>query len=209
MHRVAIIEDLNDIAKSIGRFIDHKEHLSLVGIYNSAESALDLLPVKSTDIVLMDIGLPKMDGIECMLRLKEIAPNLSILMFTVFDTDDKLFDALRFGADGYILKGDGIRGVAHAIEDLISGGAPMSREIAKKVLFSMRSPTNEVGPLTCLTDRQNDILRLIAGGLSNQQIADRLDIKEGTVKQHNHAIFKALEVTNRVEARNRYFEDRS
>lgn len=203
MKRVSIIEDQTAIAKSIGRTIERSPDLELASIYHSAEAAIAGLIADRVDIVLMDIGLPKMNGIDCMLRLKELQPGLRFLMFTVFDDDDKLFDSLRLGADGYILKSDGLIGVMKALKELLVGGAPMSRGIAKKVLFSLREPQKVPQAVQSLTPRQNEILNLIAEGLPNKEIAARLDLSEGTVKQHNYKIFKVLQVNNRTEARNR------
>lgn len=201
--KIAIIEDRKEIADSIGRAVDRQADLTLTGVYYSAEDALKVLAADRPDIILMDIGLPRMNGIECLVRTKDILPAVSVLMFTVFDTEDKLFDALRFGADGYILKKEGIIGAMRAIRELAGGGAPMSGEMARKVLNSMRtekaSPTR---PLDQLTPRQNDILRQLAEGKSNKEVAEALGLTEGTVKQHVHAIYRALQVANRVEAVN-------
>lgn len=206
MKKVAIVEDRKEIADAIGRAVDRDRDLKLTGVYYSAEEALSVMAADRPDIVLMDIGLPRMDGIECMVRTKDLLPACAILMFTVFDTEDKLFDALRFGADGYILKNDGIIGAMRAIKELAEGGAPMSREMARKVLSSMRdtfTPDNQ-RPLDQLTPRQNEILRQLSEGKSNRDIADTLELKEGTVKQHVHAIYKVMQVANRVEAVNLY-----
>jgi len=204
MYKITIVEDRKEIAKSIGRRLDESPNLKLSGVYHTAEIALAEIPTTLTDIVLMDIGLPRMNGIECMIRLRDKMPNLKFLMFTVFDEDDKLFEALKSGAKGYILKSDGIRGAIQAIEELILGGAPMSREIARKVLFHFQAFSIEKKPIDLLTNRQNEILHHLADGLQNKEIADRLEIKEGTVKQHVHSIYQTLEVNNRVEARNKY-----
>jgi len=201
--KVTIIEDRKEIADSIGRAIDRQPDLTLTGVYYSAEDALEVLAADRPDIILMDIGLPRMNGIECLVRTKDILPAVSVLMFTVFDTEDKLFDALRFGADGYMLKKEGIIGAMRAIRELAAGGAPMSGEMAKKVLNSMRAaPAAASRPLDQLTPRQNDILRQLAEGKSNREVADILGLTEGTVKQHVHAIYRALQVANRVEAVN-------
>lgn len=206
MKKVAIVEDRKEIADAIGRAIERDRDLKLTGVYYSAEEALSVLAADRPDIVLMDIGLPKMDGIECMVRTKDLLPACAILMFTVFDTEDKLFDALRFGADGYILKNDGIIGAMRAIKELAEGGAPMSREMARKVLSSMRDAytPDQSRPLDQLTPRQNDILSQLAEGKTNRDIADALELKEGTVKQHVHAIYRVMQVANRVEAVNLY-----
>ncbi len=204
MKKIIIIEDRREIADSIGRAIERDAELTLAGVYYSAEDALSVLAADRPDIILMDIGLPRMNGIECMVRSKDLLPAAAVLMFTVFDTEDKLFDALRFGADGYILKKEGIIGAMRAIRELAAGGAPMSREMAKKVLTSLRTPTNASRPLDQLTPRQNDILSLLAEGKSNREVAGQLQLTEGTVKQHVHAIYRVLQVANRVEAVNLY-----
>jgi len=157
MKKVAIIEDRREIADSIGRAVARDKGLKLTGVYYSAEDALSVIAADRPDLILMDIGLPKMDGIECLVKAKDILPACSVLMFTVFDTEDKLFNALRFGADGYILKKEGII-----------------------------------------------VLKEIADGKSNREIADALALTEGTIKQHVHAIYRTIQVANRVEAVNLY-----
>jgi len=208
MKKVAIIEDRREIADSIGRAVQRDQNLKLTGVYYSAEDALTVLAADRPDLILMDIGLPKMNGIECLVKAKDILPACSVLMFTVFDTEDKLFDALRFGADGYILKKEGIIGAMRAINELAAGGAPMSREMARKVLASMRE-TPAVGKdrvIDQLTPRQREILKEIADGKSNREIAAALNLTEGTIKQHVHAIYRTIQVANRVEAVNLYLK---
>lgn len=203
--KVAIVEDLREIADAIGRAIGRDEKFTLTGVYYNAEDFLAVAAADRPDIILMDIGLPGMKGIECMVKAKDLLPAAKVLMFTVFDTEDKLFDALRFGADGYILKKEGIIGAIRAIRDLAAGEVPMSGEMARKILSGLRAATPTSNrPLDQLTPRQNDILRLLAEGKSNRQVADELDLTEGTVKQHNHAIYQVLQVANRVEAVNLY-----
>jgi len=204
MTHISVVEDQRDISRSISRAIERRPELQLAGVFADGESALAAIPASRTELVLMDIGLPKMDGIECMVKLKEKRPELEFLMFTVFDADDQLFTALRFGATGYILKSDGLLGAMKAIEELREGGAPMSREVAKRVLLSFRKPPIEPGPLEILTPKQNEVLRLLSEGLYNKEIGDRMNITEGTVRQHLHTIYKKLHVNNRVEARNHY-----
>lgn len=206
MKKVAIIEDRREIADSIGRAVNRDKGLKLTGVYYSAEEALAVLAADRPDLILMDIGLPKMDGIECLVKTKDMLPACAVLMFTVFDTEDKLFDALRFGADGYILKKEGIIGAMRAINELAAGGAPMSREMARKVLSSMRAtktPSTHRA-IDQLTPRQGDILREVADGKSNREIAEALSLTEGTIKQHVHAIYRTMQVANRVEAVNLY-----
>lgn len=202
MTRIAIVEDQKHVADAIGRSVGKTPGLLLSGVYYNAESALVGIPEKQPNLVLMDLGLPKMDGIKCMIRLRDEIPHLSFLVFTIYDANEKLFDALRFGADGYILKDEGISGAIAAIQELIQGGAPMSRDIARKVMNSFRKKDQQRSALEVLTPKQNEALYLIADGLYNKEIAERMGITKGTVKLHVHAVYKKLQVNNRVEAIN-------
>lgn len=206
MKKITVVEDRRDIADSIGREIERTDGLKLMGVYYSAEDALSVLAADRPDLILMDIGLPKMDGIECLVKTKDILPACSVLMFTVFDTEDILFNALRFGADGYILKEEGIMGAMRAIQELAQGGAPMSREMARKVITSLRATPAPRAPraIDQLTPRQLEILSEIADGKSNRDVAEALSLTVGTIKQHVHAIYQILQVANRVEAVNLY-----
>ncbi|MEM1324138.1 MAG: response regulator transcription factor [Bacteroidota bacterium] len=204
MSRICIVEDQKDVADNLARAIGNRPDLEMVNTYYSAEDALAMIPADRADIILMDIGLPKMDGIECMYKLKAIRPNLKFLMFTIFDADQQLFDALRFGADGYILKSAGIGGALRAVEDLRKGGSALSPGIAKRIIENMRQKPVEHVDFEELTPKQNEILKLIVEGLSNQVIAKQLGITEGTVKSHNNKIFKRLQVKNRMEAMKQY-----
>lgn len=200
MKKIAIVEDKKDVAHSIQRAIENTEGLEFSAYYLSAEAALKGIPNLIPDIIVMDIGLPKMNGIDCMLKLKQRLPSLSFLMFTVFDNDEKLFDALRYGADGYILKSGTLFDVIRAVKELIDGGAPMSKDIARRVLLSHRAISDKSNKeFEELTPRQNEIVKLIAEGKLNKEIADILGIKEGTVRQHNYNIYKKLHVNNRTE----------
>jgi len=203
--RVSVVEDQPDVLHSLVRRIDRTEGMMCVSQFDNAEDALLRIPAQLPDIVLMDIGLPKMNGIECMIRINLQAPDIDFLMFTVFDTDEFVFDALKAGAVGYVLKTEGAGGVVKAIEEYALGGAPMSREIARKVLTSFHFQYKKRNSgFEELTPQQMLILEQLAQGLLNKEIADRLGISEGTVKQHNYAIYKKLQVNNRTEAVQKY-----
>lgn len=204
MKYISIVEDRPDISAGIKNQIERRSDLKLEGVFTSAEDAISSIPGTRTEIILMDIGLPKMDGIECMVRLKEKRENLDFLIFTVFDADEQLFTALKYGASGYILKSDGIIGVMNAINEFLAGGAPMSREIARKTITYFQSQAPVRKQLAMLTPKQNEVLSLLAEGLFNYEIADRMGIVPGTVAAHLHTIFRKLHVSNRVEARNKY-----
>lgn len=205
MIRVSVVEDQPDVLNSLVRRIDRTEGMICLSHFTNAEDALEKVPQQRPDLVLMDIGLPRMNGVECMIRIKMRAPRIDFLMFTVFDNDEYVFDALKAGAVGYVLKSDRASGAIDAIKEYASGGAPMSREIARKVLSSFHTISQKPkGGFENLTPQQLLILEQLAQGLLNKEIADRLGISEGTVKQHNFAIYKKLQVNNRTEAVQKY-----
>lgn len=207
MIRVSIVEDQPDVLRGLVNSINRTEGMTCSGSYSNAEDAVEGLLTDRPDLVLMDIGLPKMNGIECMMKVLVEAPRIEFLMFTVFDDDEMVFEALKAGATGYVLKSDRVPGAVRAIQEWAAGGAPMSREIARKVLGSFRQGGKTGNPdFEDLTERQLKILELLSTGMLNKEIADLLGISEGTVKQHNYTIFKKLHVNNRMEAVNKYLD---
>jgi len=205
MIQISIVEDLKDIRENLVKAVERTEGMNCVSSYSNAEEALLGLPKDAPDIVLMDIGLPKMNGVECMIRLNMLEVKMSFLMFTVFENDDHVFNALSAGASGYILKGGGSKAAIDAIREHRQGGAPMSREIARKVLSSFQEKRNQGAKVfESLTKQQHLVLEQLSEGLLNKEIADRLGISERTVKQHNNAIYKKLKVFNRTEAVRKY-----
>jgi len=203
--KISVVEDLPEIRKSLVQNINRTDGMTCISVYESAEEALDKLLLDLPDLVLMDIGLPKMNGVECMIRLGLKGATMNFLMFTVFDSDEYVFEALQAGASGYILKSEGAIGTIKAIKEYEAGGAPMSREIARKVMNSFKkNRCNTSETFDMLTKQQYIILQQLAEGLQNKEIADRLGISERTVKQHNHSIYKRLQVFNRVEAVKKY-----
>lgn len=207
MIKVSVVEDFQDIRDSLIRNINRTEDIICVSSYPNAEEALEKLPIDMPDIVIMDIGLPKMTGVECMIRLALKKAKMDFLMFTVFDSDEQVFDALKAGAVGYILKNEGANGAVNAIREFQAGGSPMSRHIARKVLNSFNREKNRTSlNIEKLTKQQAIILEQLAEGLLNKEIADRLGITERTVKQHNNAIYKKLQVNNRTEAVRKYLD---
>ncbi|MCB0556908.1 MAG: response regulator transcription factor [Phaeodactylibacter sp.] len=209
MIRVSVVEDQLDVLNSLVKRIDRTEGMACVSHFTNAEDALAHLPQQRPDLVLMDIGLPKMNGVECMIRVKLQAPEVDFLMFTVFDNDEYVFEALKAGAVGYVLKSERATGALRAIEEYAQGGAPMSRDIARKVLSSFHTHNKKAGEgFENLTPQQLLILEQLSQGLLNKEIADRLGISEGTVKQHNYAIYKKLQVNNRTEAVQKYLSSK-
>ena len=205
MTKVCIVEDNEEIRETLYKRINQCEDLMCIGAYPDTIPALKYIPRKIPDVTIMDIDLPNMSGIECMLRLKEKNPEIEFLMFTIFD-DDNVFEALKAGASGYILKNEGIKGVIERVRELVNGGAPMSDQIAKKVLLSFRNKHKTSKEVQDLTPRQMEIVNLLAKGLMYKEIASELkpQISVGGVKQHISRIYKVLAVNNRTEAINKW-----
>ncbi len=202
--RVSIVEDLAEIREGLAELIRSDRELSLVGSFEDAESAVQELPNLDADIVIMDINLPGMSGIECIKNVKEKCPATQFMMFTVYENDDKVLQAMQVGATGYLLKRTKPEQILDSIKELNQGGSPMSSNIARKLLniflHEKKATKKEV-----LSDRENEVLQLLADGLLYKEIADRLYIGHGTVRQHLHNIYEKLHVHNRTEAVNKYF----
>lgn len=208
MLKISVVEDLPDIRKSLVRRINTAEGMICISNYSSGEEALENLPKDLPDLVLMDIGLPKMTGIECMVRISFLKLKMDFLMFTVFEEDEQVFEALKAGAVGYILKSKGFRNIINDILEYKNGGSPMSSTIARKVLTSFSQKKKALSTeFEHLTKQQTIILEQLAQGLLNKEIGDRLNISEKTVKQHNNAIYKKLQVNNRTEAVRKYLDN--
>ncbi len=202
-HTVSIIEDEELIGRSLKNFINESSSFSCANHYLDAATSIIGIMAAPPHLIICDIGLPDMSGVECMQMILKEHPGIKFIMFTVFDTEALLFTALKEGASGYLLKDDSFQDIVKAIEDVINGGGAMSPTIAKKVIASFKSSqkkrSNEL-----LTEHQQHILQLIADGMLNKEIAHKLKITEGTVKVQITSIYKKLQVYNRVEATN-YF----
>ena len=202
--RVSIVEDLAEIREGLVELVRSDRELFMVGSFEDAESAVQRLPDLQADIVVMDINLPGMSGIDCIKTIKERCPGTQFMMFTVYENDDKVLQAMQAGATGYLLKRTKSEQILESIKELNQGGSPMSSNIARKLLniflHERKVTKNEV-----LSDRENEVLQLLADGLLYKEIADRLYIGHGTVRQHLHNIYEKLHVHNRTEAVNRYF----
>jgi DNA-binding NarL/FixJ family response regulator len=205
--RIAIVEDLEEVADGIVAFFHTDTYLELVGNYRTAEAAEIELPLTKPDIVIMDINLPGISGIQCIKNVKANCPSTKFLMFTVFENNDQVFDALKAGATGYILKKTAPAQIIEAVKDLYNGGAPMSATIAKKLLsvFLGDKNTDNNKESDKLSVRENEILKHLAKGLLYKEIADELNISFHTVRQHIHNIYEKLHVQNKVEAINKVF----
>jgi DNA-binding NarL/FixJ family response regulator len=198
---VAIVEDDPGIREMLTRVVERAAGLSFVRSVPSGEAALEELPALVPDVVIMDIRLPGMSGIECTRLLKKAMPDTQVLVFTVFGDSDQVFRALEAGASGYLLKRTPRREMVEAIKQVRDGGAPMSGEVARKVVESFRKPTPVQSPeLEPLTPREEEVLSLLAKGYITKEIADQLSISFDTVRFHLKHIYRKLHVRSRTEA---------
>jgi len=153
----------------------------------------------------MDINLPGMNGIECIREIKTKVPRTQFMMFTVYENDEKVFEALKAGASGYLLKNTGLVQLIEALQELHNGGSPMSANIARKLVTVFREKENSEIPVEALSKRETEILQLLSKGLLYKEIAEQLSISVSTVRQHIHKIYEKLHVQNRTEAINKAF----
>jgi DNA-binding NarL/FixJ family response regulator len=201
---VAIVEDNRGIRENWVKLIDQTPGFKCVCACGSSEEALKQLPLVRPDAVLMDINLPGLSGIECTSRLKEKLPQVQILIVTVHADNDRVFSALQAGASGYLLKRTTSAELLEAITDVMRGGAPMTGEIARKVIHTFRRPSPVKTADAQLTPREEDILGLLTQGYANKEIADRLSVSFDTVRTHLRHIYEKLHVRSRTEAATKY-----
>jgi DNA-binding NarL/FixJ family response regulator len=203
---VCIVEDNKDIRQALEQIVSMSEGYFMAGSFPDAESALVGLPALQPDIVLMDINLGGMSGIEVVRILKPRFPDMLFMMCTVYEEDEQIFEALAAGANGYILKKTAPAKLLESIRELHEGGAPMSSQIARKVVAAFnRAPKVPLAKLDSLSNRESEILVLLAKGLLYKEIAGQLNIAQETVRKHVYHIYEKLHVNNRVEAVNKYF----
>jgi DNA-binding NarL/FixJ family response regulator len=207
MISIAIVEDNEDIRESLKSLIQSTDGLECAGAYADAETGLEFLTGHPADVVLMDINLPGMNGIECVRQLKAVQPGMQFIMCTVFQNDDSVFNALKAGATGYLLKTDEPGKIIDAIHELYAGGSPMTPQIARRVIESFKSPSvNEA--IHLLTKRETEMLGLLAKGFRYKEIADQLCISTETVRKHINNTYQKLHVQSRIDAVNKIFGGR-
>jgi DNA-binding NarL/FixJ family response regulator len=202
---LAIVEDLDEVRDGLKNFISLSSDFKILDTFKTAEEALFDIPRLKPDIVIMDINLPGMNGIECIKQVKDKTPHTQFMMFTVYENDEKVFEALKAGASGYLLKNTGLVQLIESLKELYNGGSPMSANIARKLVTLFRSEQKETTNLAILSSRENEILQLLAKGLLYKEIAEQLHISTSTVRQHIHHIYEKLHVQNRTEAINKAF----
>jgi len=203
---ICIVEDKKDLREGMNMMVQLSESYELAGSFGNAEEAIEKIPAIQPDAVLMDINLPGASGINCVAALKARFPEMLFLMCTAYEDNDKIFDSLKAGASGYILKTEGPAMIIEALDDMIAGGSPMSSSIARKVVASFVKMGNENTLIESLSDREKMVLGHLAKGLIGKEVADVLDISAGTVRKHVQNIYRKLHVNTRVEAVNLYLK---
>jgi DNA-binding NarL/FixJ family response regulator len=198
--RIVIVEDNATVRAGIEELVNGIDGCECVACCASGEEALKLVPRLAPDLVMMDIHLPNLSGIECTAHLKQQMPALAVLMITVYEDETRIFQALKAGASGYILKRSHPGEIVHAIGEVLAGGAPMTSSIARKVVESFREHGSPPTADGSLSRREREILQALARGLSNKEIADELRINIETVRWHLKQIYEKLHVHGRTEA---------
>ncbi len=204
---VAIVEDNHDIRQALEQIISMAPGYTLAGSCINGEEAINKIPGMNPAVVLMDINLGGINGIECVKILKELYPQLLFMMCTVYEEDEKIFEALSAGASGYVLKKTTPDKLLNAITELYEGGAPMSSQIASKVVaaFKNKPAAASNDSLEILSKREKEILEALSKGLLYKEISEQMFISSQTVRKHVYHIYEKLHVGNRVEAVNKYF----
>ncbi len=206
--RVSIVEDNNDIRKALEQIIESSNDYILAGTCSNGEEALIKIPIFNPNVELMDIGLGGISGIEVVRKLKISYPGLLFMMCTIYDEDEKIFEALRAGANGYVLKKTSPAKLLEGIKELIKGGAPMSSQIASKVVtaFQQRPALlNQDTALDILSRKEKEILKMLSTGLLYKEIAENLSISAETVRKHVYHVYEKLNVSNRIEDVNKFY----
>jgi DNA-binding NarL/FixJ family response regulator len=197
---VAIVEDNADLRGTLARVIGRAAGHQCVGQYGDAESALAGLPKDKPNVVLMDINLPGMNGVECVRKLKQILPETLVVMLTAYEDTENIYGSLEAGAAGYLLKRSKSAEILDAIKEVMTGGSPMTAHIARKVVQSFQARATTLHPTENLAEREREVLDLLSQGLMYKEIADRLGIGFETVRTYVRRIYEKLQVRSRTEA---------
>jgi DNA-binding NarL/FixJ family response regulator len=209
--RVYVVEDQTSILKNQLKLLESSRELTIVGTALSGETAVEQVPLVKPDVLLLDLGLPRMSGIDVTKAVKASNPQVEILIFTIFDEEDRVLEAVKAGASGYLLKGTPADRIIEAIKEVKAGGTVIQPNLARRLLKHFRvpeagqaapppPPPGEPETLKPLSDRETEILQLIAKGVSNSEAAKLLSLSKATIRTHLEHIYRKLEVTNRVEA---------
>ncbi|MFT4176599.1 MAG: response regulator transcription factor [Luteolibacter sp.] len=207
-HTVAILEDHSKLGILLKEIVDSSPNLTCTDIWSTGEEALEKIGNSKPDVILMDINLPGISGIEVTESIKQKFPGTQIIMVTVYGDHDRIFAALKAGASGYLLKSSSPNQVLDAIQDVLTGGAPMTPEIARRVVETFHRPEKKVSSDLELSSREIEVLDLVADGLANKEVAAHLNIATGTVRVHLRNIYDKLHVHSRVAATRKYLKYR-
>ncbi len=203
--RIAIVEDLPQMRLFLRELIQRAEDMELVAEYKSAEEAFPAVTDQEPDVVISDIGLPGTNGIDLLRKLRPFLPRAQFMLFTVHDDDIRVFEALKAGANGYMLKSSTPIALLEAVRELVNGGAPMSATVARRLVDHLRPSAGPgANEHQALTSREQKVLDLLAQGLLYKEIAQQEGLSISTVKAHIHSIYKKLHVGSKEEALERY-----
>lgn len=200
--KVSIVDDNEGIRSSLAALIRRAPTLKLLGEYPDAETALKEIPVKAPDVILMDINLPGMNGVECVRQLKAVLPKLQVLMLTVYEDSDSLFNSFKAGASGYLLKRTASARLLEAIHEVSTGGSPMTPQLARRVVQFFNAPAKNQADASVsrLTAGEREFLDQLANGYAYKEIADRMKISIDTVRSYVRTVYEKLHVHSRTEA---------
>lgn len=204
VHRVALVEDRREVREQWAALLDSFEDFSCACACSSGEEALQTIPPLRPDIVLMDIFLPRMSGIECTVRLKQILPGTRVLILTASDDEEMVFPALEAGADGYLLKHSAPAELRQALLDVLHGGVPMTSGIARRVAEFFRKRGRARDQMVRLSQREREVLDLLSQGYLNKEIADKLALSVETIRSYLKNIYEKMHVHSRAEAVAKY-----
>jgi len=197
---VSIVEDNDKLRGTLARVINRADGFRCVSDHANAEDALKDVPQVKPDVVLMDINLPGMNGVECVRQLKQLLPQTQVMMLTVYEDTENIFNALAAGANGYMLKRTSTKELLEAIHEVHRGGSPMTMHIARKVVSSFQKTAATAQPTENLSEREQQVLDLLSQGLMYKEIADKLEISYETVHTYIRRIYEKLQVRTRTEA---------
>ena len=205
---ICIVEDDVELSENVARYINGAPGFRCLGTFNSGEEALGQIPQQNPAAVLMDINLPGLSGIECVRQLRGSMPTLPVIMFTVYEDTDQVFQSLAAGAVGYLVKSTNPPQILEAIRDVLQGGSPMSNHIARKVVQAFQAPRRPEPASEHLSPREQQVLELLSKGSPYKQIADTMGISIETIRTYIRRIYEKLQVHSRIEAVVRYMGHR-
>ena len=200
---VSIVEDNEQLRGTLARMIGRAEGFQCLGQHPSAEAAIEAIPNERPNVVLMDINLPGMNGVECVRKLKQLVPTIQVVMLTAYEDTENIFNSLAAGASGYLLKRSKSAEILDALRDVQSGGSPMTTHIARKVVQSFQATAAaklSVEPAEDLSPREQEVLNLLSQGFMYKEISDKLGISFETVRTYIRRIYEKLHVRTRTEA---------